>query len=36
MDDVKKFEVFRKIYADRGVAAEVFNQHFEGLGLLDC
>ena len=34
--DVGRLEVFRKIYADRDVAAGVFSQHFEGLGLLDC
>jgi hypothetical protein len=35
LGDVGRLEVFRKIYADRDVAAEVFSQHFEGLGLLD-
>jgi hypothetical protein len=35
LGDVGRLEVFRKIYADRDVAAGVFSQHFEGLGLLD-
>jgi len=35
LGDVGRLEVFRKIYADKDVAAEVFSQHFEGLGLLD-
>jgi hypothetical protein len=36
LDDMESFKVFRRIYADRDVVAEVFRQHFEGLGLLDC
>jgi len=36
LGDVERLGVFRRVYADRGVAAEVFRQHFEGLGLLDC
>jgi hypothetical protein len=35
LGDVGRLEVVRRIYADRDVAAEVFSQHFEGLGLLD-
>jgi hypothetical protein len=35
LGDVGRLEVVRRIYADRDVAAGVFSQHFEGLGLLD-
>jgi hypothetical protein len=34
--DKKRLEVFRSIYTDRGVAEEVFKQHFVGFGKLDC
>jgi hypothetical protein len=36
LSEDERLEVFRKIHDDRNFAEKVFNQHFEGLRLLDC
>jgi hypothetical protein len=36
LSEDERLEVFRSIYTDRGVAEEVFKQHFVGFGKLDC
>jgi hypothetical protein len=36
LSEEERLEVFRSIYSGGRVVKEVFKQHFEGLGLLDC
>jgi hypothetical protein len=36
LSEKERLEVFRSIYSGGSVVKEVFKQHFEGLGLLDC
>jgi hypothetical protein len=36
LSEEERLMVFRRIHDDRNVAEKVFNQHFEGLRLLDC